>query len=105
MIDPPEWDAPAAAMEAWVNEMLDGMDRDDGDLKQSDLLALRKLLPGDGDAAAMFKSAVEQADRGDVEPLQRLYPEIAKYLSVSKLRRGQRRRRTLEPEDRDEFFS
>ena len=36
------------------------------------------------------KFALEQADKGDVEPLRRKYPDLAKFIHPPKRKRGQR---------------
>jgi hypothetical protein len=73
-------------MTDWVNDWLDGMDDDIGNNSDRDFSLLSPSRP-----PLTLAAAKQQADRGNIRPLCRLYPELKKYLGPPKLKRGQRR--------------
>jgi hypothetical protein len=84
----PRWDCSkprdAQNMIKWVNNALD--------FRDNKIKYLRVL--GEGlrsfDPAYLKMKAIEQADRGSIGPLRLLFPDLARFLSLPKLKRGQR---------------
>jgi hypothetical protein len=71
-------------MTEWVNDKID----------QLETMSNRFLRYGEtvleSDERHVKAQAIEQADRGNIEPLQRLLPEYARFLCRPKLKRGKR---------------
>lgn len=91
MSELPPWTGDDVAMLRWLERELDDLIKKDG-AKARARRALplssqekQALFPEDSDEGAMAA-----AERGDIRPLQRRYPELARYLKLPGRQRGQR---------------
>jgi hypothetical protein len=71
----------AKAMVDWVNEQLD---------RESSNPFLEHVKLVEAMYGGSLEEAIERADKGDVEPLRRLFPELARFIHRPRLKRGQR---------------
>ena len=101
MSDKPQWecldDRRKKAMVNWVNDQLDGQILDDDKkdyLAESELCQKIYREANRGDWSSVV-SAMRQADRGNLSPLNRIFPCLQPYLTLPKLKKASAFRRML----------
>ena len=92
----PPWTDNDAAMLRWLDHELDDLIREEDGARARARRALplspeekQALFPEDSD-----EGAIAAAERGDIGPLRRRHPELARFLHLPALRRGQHYPRT-----------
>lgn len=91
MKDLPPWVGDDAAMLRWLDDQLDVLLSEAGAKRRLQ----RKLPLSIEEQQALFpeqsdEGSIGAAERGDIRPLRRRYPQVARFLHLPKRKRGQR---------------
>ena len=88
-------------MSCWLNEQLDNKMYEDS-RPTPEGSAAAAFIAWRSDPESPLREALEAAQRGNVEPLRNLYPQIARFINPPKLRRGEHFKKNNQPGSTDD---